>query len=245
MSNAHVRLTTVGNQRFATWHTPGATPTVVFETGLGAESVEWTAVAQGLASRNATFFYDRLNRGGSDSVAGPRTSREMADDLRAVLTAAEVAPPYVLVGHSFGAHVVLAFADGATDVCGVVLVEPTHPRQFDTLGPFLPEGDMRDFWTAGWRATDSTAEHIDFPASFMETAGVSLGTVPMVVLAAGAVMPGAGPKPQRMWEAMARDWLSVSQRATLHVVADAGHFIQRERPDRVIEGIKTVLTLQR
>lgn len=241
MSNAQVQLITAGGRRFAASQTTGATPTVVFETGLGAESSEWAPVAQGLAPPNATFFYDRLNRGDSSRADGPRTSRDMAADLRAVLAAANAAPPYVVVGHSFGAHVALAFADRAADVVGVVLVEPTHPRQFDTFGPLMPDGDMRRFWTLGWRETDTTAEHIDFPTSFAATDNVTLGAVPVVVLVADSTMAQAGPEAQRLWLDMAHEWLEISERATLQVIRDSGHFIQRDRPDSVVTAVKALL----
>lgn len=234
-------VTVHGGRRFTTWHKPGATPTVVFETGLGAEASEWAPVADALSRPNAVFYYDRLNRGTSDRVDGPRTSRQMAADLRGVLTAAGVAAPYVLVGHSFGAHVVLAFSDGATDVAGVVLVDPTHPRQFDTFGPFLPEGEMSQFWTEGWRQTNTTPEHIDFPASFAATDQVALGAVPLTVLSAGAAMGPGGPDAQRLWLDLACEWLRISPHAQLDVVEDSGHFIQRERPERVVRAVQDLL----
>lgn len=237
---AQVHLITTADRRFAGRHSDGETPTVVFETGLGAESVEWAPVAERLAP-NATLYYDRLNRGDSDRVDGPRTSRDMAADLRAVLRAADVAAPFLVVGHSFGAHVALAFAQGAADVVGVVLVEPTHPRQFQTFGPQLPEGDMRWFWTTGWRQTDTTPEHIDFPASFAVTQSVTLGAVPLVVLVGDSTMVSTGPDPQRLWLDMNREWLEISERPALQVISDSGHFIQRDRPDSVVAAIKLLL----
>jgi len=236
-----MQLITTQRGRFAVGHTRGAAPTVVFETGLGAESSEWAPVAHSLAPRNATFVYDRLNRGKSGRVDGPRTSLDMATDLRTLLAEADAVPPYVVVGHSFGAHVALAVADGAADVAGIVLVEPTHPRQFDSFGPLMPEGEMRQFWTVGWRRTDSTAEHIDLPASFAATGNVTLGTVPVVVLIAGSAMAQVGPEPQRLWIDMAQEWLGLSEQVALQVISDSGHFIQRDRPDSVVTTVETLL----
>lgn len=229
-----------GGRRFAVSRTLGGSPTIVFETGLGAESREWAQVAALLADANATLVYDRLNRGDSDRVDGPRTSAQMAADLRMVLDAAGAAPPYILVGHSFGAHVVLAFADGAADVAGVVLVEPTHPLQFDTFGPNMPPGEMREFWTRGWLRTDTTAEHIDLPASFAITDRVRLGRVPLHVLVAEP-MAQFGVQAQQAWVDLASQWLAMASDATLQVAAGSGHFVQRERPDVIVEAIQSLL----
>jgi len=40
----------------------------------------------------------------------PRTAQDAVDDLTRLLTNAELDGPYVLVGHSFGGHVVRLFA---------------------------------------------------------------------------------------------------------------------------------------
>lgn len=236
-----MELVTVAGRRFATRYGRGPAPTVVFETGLGAESAEWAPLAAAVEPGNGTFFADRLNRGDSDRVDGVRTSRDMAADLRAVLDAADVPPPYVLVSHSFGAHVVLAFANEAADVAAVVLVEPTHPRQFDVFGPRMSEGEMREFWTEGWRRTDTTAEQIDLPASFAHTRQCTLGSVPLVVLCAESTMGPGRQDVQQLWIDMSRDWLEVSERADHEVVSGSGHFMQRDRPDAIVAAIEGML----
>jgi pimeloyl-ACP methyl ester carboxylesterase len=55
------------------------------------------------------------------------------------LTAAGVAGPFVVVGHSYGGLVVRAFADAYPDeVVGMVLVDASHPDQWQATG--LPGG---------------------------------------------------------------------------------------------------------
>ena len=77
-------------------------PTVVLETGIGAESSEWSPVAVTIARSKAVFRYDRAGRGESDPAQGNRDALSMVDELNALLEATETKGPYLLVGHSFG-----------------------------------------------------------------------------------------------------------------------------------------------
>ena len=55
----------------------------------------------------------------------------IAAELHALLTAAEVPPPYVLVGHSFGGLTIRAYAAShPEDVAGLVFVDPAHPEEW-------------------------------------------------------------------------------------------------------------------
>src|SRR5687768_80510 len=86
------------------------TPTVVFETGLGAESEEWEAVQRHIETFTATCRYDRANRGHSDPAPKPRSARDFVQDLHALLVKAEIPSPYILVGHSLGGLFVRLYA---------------------------------------------------------------------------------------------------------------------------------------
>jgi len=69
----------------------------------------------------------------------------IATDLNALLTSAHEAPPYVLVGHSFGGLYVRAFAARyPNQTAGVVLLDATDPHQFTLPAyPVFYEGYRR------------------------------------------------------------------------------------------------------
>jgi pimeloyl-ACP methyl ester carboxylesterase len=67
-----------------------------------------------LARRTQVCSYDRAGKGGSDPASKPRPVSEVVSDLHAFLAAVN-APPYFLVGHSFGAHVVFLYAQAHPD----------------------------------------------------------------------------------------------------------------------------------
>jgi len=106
------------------------TPTVILDSGLGDTYLSWRKVQPEISKITRVCSYDRAGLGYSDSVDGPRTSRAIAEQLHALLQAAGIAPPYVLVGHSMGGYDVRLFASlYRNEVAGMVLVDASHPDQ--------------------------------------------------------------------------------------------------------------------
>ena len=104
-------------------------PTVVFDAGLGDWSTHWTAVQNLLKSDTRVCSYDRAGYGWSDPGPRPRDSQRIVTELHSLLEKAEIAPPYLLVGHSFGGLNMRLFASTFTgEVSGLVLVEASHPE---------------------------------------------------------------------------------------------------------------------
>lgn len=100
-------------------------PAVVLESGLGG-GVGWPHTRAALARSARVVTYDRAGYGGSAAGPEPRDAHNVARDLHAALHQAGVAPPYVLVGQSFGGIFVQVFAALYPDeTAGLVLVDPT------------------------------------------------------------------------------------------------------------------------
>ena len=112
-------------------------PTVIMESGIGGFSLDWLKVRGLLQPQQRHCAYDRAGYGLSTSSSFPRVSSQIADELHDLLLIADVPPPYVLVGHSFGGYNVRYFASAWPEkVAGVVLVDSSHPEQFERL-PFV------------------------------------------------------------------------------------------------------------
>ena len=250
-----------GGRRLALTRAGSGSPPVVFETGLGAESDEWEPVFQAVGEWTTVCRYDRANRGQSDPAPRPRTVGDLANDLHALLIAADVPRPVVLIGHSLGGWIARRFAHRyPAEVAGLVLVDPMHEDQFERTGPlFFPpfEGEptsmtaMRRFWTAGWRDPAKNNEGVDFPASQSEARAIrSLGAIPMIVLTAGAYIHDTPPTPggaqqaarlQSEWRAMHGEIAAQSTNGTQVFVETSGHFVQRDQPEAIVEAIRQML----
>ena len=119
------RLLDVNGERFHLLEKGVAGPPVVFEAGIAASSVGWALVQTRVAEFTRTVSYDRTGLGWSGPVRKPRTLEQSIADLRALLAAAGVAGPYILVGHSYGGLLVRAYAAlNPQEVAGLILVDP-------------------------------------------------------------------------------------------------------------------------
>ncbi len=76
-------------------------PTVVLLTGLDNDMAVWDGTRR-LLGDTPTCAYDRANLGESDSVVGPRAAADSVTELHGFLEAAQIPPPYIMVGHSYG-----------------------------------------------------------------------------------------------------------------------------------------------
>jgi len=120
----------------------GGGPTVILEAGGGGSSNAWSRV-QGLLSPHVrSCAYDRAGLGRSEPGPAPRTTRQEAFELHALLEAAKIPGPFVLVGHSIGGLLVRLYAEQyGSSVVGFVLVDPTH--ESDVLGSVRCGGWVR------------------------------------------------------------------------------------------------------
>ena len=110
-------------------------PSVIFESGLGGTSLDWVRVQPEVSRFTRACSYDRAGYGWSERGPEPRHADRIAQELDRLLLHADVPPPYLLVGHSFGGLAIRLFAarKERRAVAGLVLVDATHEHQFRRL----------------------------------------------------------------------------------------------------------------
>jgi pimeloyl-ACP methyl ester carboxylesterase len=120
-------------------------PTVVIEQGAGEPARLWWPIQEQVADFARVCTYDRAGYGASDPVSAPRSIDDRATDLHALLVAASIPSPYVLVAHSYGGFIIRRFADRYPALAaGLVLVDTPEEVYF-----FRPE--ILDFYTKASR----------------------------------------------------------------------------------------------
>jgi len=125
-------------------------PTVVFEADLDQYgSLSWVPVQESIGELTRACSYDRAGILWSEPGPLPRDGETIARELSTVLDAAGEEGPYILVGHAFGGAYIRIFAgEYPDDVCGMVLIESSHPEmltRFAEYGvvPEIPDRNSR------------------------------------------------------------------------------------------------------
>ena len=109
-------------------------PGVLFESGIAASSLSWSRVMPQIAEFTRACAYDRAGLGWSDPPRTRRSVARMLGEMDGVLAGAVSGGPCVLVGHSFGALLVCAYASQhPNSVAGLVLIDP--PSEWHEITP--------------------------------------------------------------------------------------------------------------
>ncbi len=239
------------------------TPAVVVDQGAGL-SIEaaflrpillgWPRVLRQIERTTSIIMHDRAGLGWSSEPSKPRTSAEMARDLRSVLQHARIAPPYVLVGHSIGGFNVRLFAsEHPQEVAGMVLVDSSHPEQWRRFSKILPPRSLRESAIIrrlrGWSDPSPTGERIDFTMSAEQIRATGpLEDKPLIVLShspRALRSPGLpeelAAKLEVIWSELQEDLVGLSTRSRHIVASHAGHHIQLDEPQLVVDAILKVL----
>ena len=234
--------TTDGETSYAT--AGDGRPVVVLESGMGPTMATWSPIFDDLAQFATVFAYDRPGYGRSSSSQPPRSASDIAKKLHALLAQAHHEPPYVLVGHSAGGLYINAFARlFPNDIAGLVFVDATHPDWSDYLRqdhPFIYSTlitsttighfGMRRYEAEVISSTRKDFDNLpDFP------------NVPVVILTSEKSSLLSTRAMQAKWSAFQRDLASLSLNATHTVVAGSGHYIHQDRPEVVIEAVKSIV----
>lgn len=107
-------------------------PTVIVDSGTGGTHLDWQLVQPEVAKFTRILTYDRAGLGWSEASSEPRTAEQVISELRQLLKAVEVEPPYILVGMSLGGLFTRLFAyQHPEEVAGMVLVDVAHERMYE------------------------------------------------------------------------------------------------------------------
>ena len=121
------KLVDIGGYRLHINCTGKGEPTVVLINGGGDFSFDWSLVQPDSSRFTRVCSYDFGGFAWSDPGPTPRTMRQDAYELHALLKAARIKGPYVLVGHSLGGLLTRVYAQAyPAEVAGIVLIDSTH-----------------------------------------------------------------------------------------------------------------------
>ncbi len=237
-------------------------PTVILISGFRGAYDDWTHVVPGPGdeprpSSSSVFprvgrftrvcAYDRpgtVDFSGvitpSTPVRQPTTAADDVADLHALLNAASVPGPYVLVAHSLGGMIAYLYAsEYPGETAGLVLLDPGSVYLKTALKP----GQWARFVRRGrMLGKPRTLEAADYERSVdAALAAPAVPRVPSVVLTSDHRFDfGAGPGTWRAWR-VAQNRLATNLGARHIADTNSGHYIAGERPRLVIGQVRGIV----
>ncbi len=134
------QLIDIGGYRLHLQAQGHGSPAAVMDAGLTANSLFWDKALPAVAQITRAVTFDRAGYAWSEAAPNgtPRTSQQLVAEQRLLLERAGIQPPYILLGHSFGAINALVYAKSyPQEVAGLVLVDPSHPEMVERV-PRIP-----------------------------------------------------------------------------------------------------------
>jgi hypothetical protein len=220
------------------------------DSGLGLSSGDWSLVQPEVSKFARACVYDRAGLGKSERGPSPRTSGQMMKELHALLAAAKVEGPYMLVGQAEGGLNMQLFAKlYRSEVAGMVLVDAVHP-DLDARYIAILTPEQEQLREAG---INQNREHTTYEDTHESGAQVHNGgplpNVPLVVLRHGLPLPQPPGWPvdeiERIWLGMQEELAAMVPGGKLIVAEQSRHFIEISQPDLVIEAVREVVTAAR
>ncbi len=219
--------------------TGSGSPTVVMEGGDEDTSDSYGFAERTIAGVARTCVYDRANLGGSDPAAGPRELSHLVGDFEALLRAAKIPGPYVLVGTSGGGYISAGYAyEHPDEVAGMVFVDVGAPFR-DPPREIVEETDP---------ANPANIERRDYLQVEKDAwaARKRIGDIPVTIISNeystaeidGSPFPSEA-RGMRRNVSDQKGWLVLSPRAK-QLVVHTGHAVEEQDPQLVIDAILDV-----
>jgi pimeloyl-ACP methyl ester carboxylesterase len=248
------QLVDIGSHRLDVLRAGAGGPAVVFEAGLGDDLSDWDRVWPAVAEFSTVVAYSRSGIGRSEPGPEAHTARRAAAELHALLAHLRIAPPYVLVGRSYGGILVRLYTSlYPEDVAGLVIVDGSHEQQVKRWGVLdsTYPGAFRAFFDSLLATRPPAAEAAETRESMrIQAAGgieglTPLPDIPLAVLTsmrvADTTTVNTTARGHDAWRAMHDEWFRQSRNAIHIVTTRSGHAIQNAEPQLVVDAIRFVL----
>jgi len=220
-------------------------PIVILDSGLGSDSTSWKLVQPEVAKFARVCSYDRAGLGRSEKAPKLGDGDSIIADLHRLLVAANIRPPFVLVGHSLGGLNSRRYAvEHPSDVVGMVFVDSPNENASPRFWKIFREVHRREPTPEEERLI--VGEDLDMKVVEEQAREKRWeADIPLIVL----TRDSSKAPPESEFD-MRREALRKEMQAELvkrsklgeqRVILGAGHDIQLDNPGAVIQAIRDIL----
>ncbi|WP_210463380.1 alpha/beta fold hydrolase [Rufibacter roseolus] len=245
------QMVNVGNHSLEMVQAGAGEYTVIFESGFGTAYKVWGNVAAEVMQTNRVQLYSRAGTGNSEPNPNPHTLEQAVKDLETLVEKANLKAPFILVGHSYGAFIIRAFAAKHPDkVKGFVFVDPAHEKMMQELkkadyAKAIKDMELQNSFVPAKFKQENEAINQIFEKAELPHFG-KLPQVPAVVLT--SVQKRANPelflhepKGVEVWRNLHNAFFSQFTSGAHVITSRSGHNIHREEPELVVNAINQVV----
>lgn len=223
----------------------GGQPIVTLDSGLGSDSTSWKLVQPEVAKFARVCSYDRAGLGRSDKAPKLGDGDRIIADLPRLLVAANIRPPFVLVGHSLGGLNCRRYAvEYPSEVVGMVFVDSPNENASPRFWQIFREVNRREPTPEEERLI--VGEDLDMRAVEEQARQKRWeADIPLIVLTRDSSKTPPESEMDTTREALRKemqaDLVKRSKFGEQRVILGVGHDIQLESPGAVIQGIRDIL----
>jgi pimeloyl-ACP methyl ester carboxylesterase len=234
-------LLTVGDRSFEIAVAGSGAPAVILVNGSGGHLDSWFRIFGKLAESGRVFAYNRSGIGRSSALKEPQTVSACARNLLGTIGHAGIAPPWIMVGHSFGGLIANFVARREPQsVAAVAFLDATTPADIDfAAGSASAPGlfGRVSRWLSP-KMQHSEIIHSSTAGAEIEQAG-PFPQIPVSVISGARSAAGwSVPKPFREARQQNQRGLATLSPLGRHIIASkSGHFPQISEPNLVVQTI--------
>jgi pimeloyl-ACP methyl ester carboxylesterase len=224
-------------------------PTVVFESGGGEDSSEWSNIEPVIRERGKVraVVYDRAGLGKSDPNPRPYRISDEGDALRRALNQFHIRGPIILVAHSYGGFISEILASKDKRVKGLVLVDANIPSFFDNKEAAVISARYTPLAVDLIQQKPELGRNLfrqdkAYPATARYMRGVHIPlNLPIIDITAEHTWVDEPDELAAMRRAHAEFVAASPKRVSIFAIG-SGHYISKDRPDLVIDAVLRLIS---
>ncbi len=122
-------------------------PTIIIENGLNCFTSYYDDLQEDLSEYYRVISYDHAGIGKSTPNYNPRTLPYYVEELKVLMDSLTLKPPYVLIGHSLGGHIIRYYTHiYPNEVAALVFIDHPHEDWFKHIRSHWADDEKSEYF---------------------------------------------------------------------------------------------------